>query len=322
MTPAGIGTALPRNAGRETSTQYTGKTRTAVRAAILVLGVALIGLAWSETMARLRSSERFGLVALEVSGIRLLSGDEVLDASGLAVGDNIFAVDLDAVALRLESLVWVRDARLERRPPDRLIVRINERRRDAWIDVRGQLFGLDAGGVLLPEQAMPAETPLDLDLPVIRNVPAVTVDAGTGTGEKLEAGDRLADSSLVAILGWWQRARLLDEDFSAQISELQPFGADGLRVILGGDGLEIRLPRRGALLRQHLLTLNRALPILFAAGARPGYVDLRFADQLVVGRPAAAPGHRVAPGQSARQPGARLTGRTQALPGKERPHHG
>ena len=270
----------------------------------------------------MKTAERFGLVALEVSGLRVLSGEDVLVASGLAVGDNIFAVDLDAVALRLESLVWVREARLERKPPDRLIVRVGERRRAAWIDVGGKLYGVDPVGVLLPEEAMPAETATDLDLPVIKNVQVIDARVGTGGGAVV-AGHQITDSTLVAMLDWWRQARAHDDGFSAQISELQPFGTDALRVILGGDGLEIRLPLQGVLLKEHLRTLNRALPIVYADCARPGYIDLRFAQQLVVGQLTATDERRAAPAPRARQTaGAKLTRRLTVPPEKERRHNG
>jgi cell division septal protein FtsQ len=82
----------------------------------VVAFAAVAAVAWPGVQHFLEAppSEDFSLVALEVKGLRLLNGDDILAASGLAVGDNIFHVDLNAVALRLDSLVWVRRARMER----------------------------------------------------------------------------------------------------------------------------------------------------------------------------------------------------------------
>ena len=276
--------------------------RAYTRACLLFFGAALLYAGWVETMSQMRSAERFALVALEVRGIRMLEGADVLDASGLAVGDNVFAVNLDSVALRLESLVWVRQARVERKPPDRLIVWVDERTREAWIDTGESMFGVDGDGVLLPEQAMPAETPKDLDLPVI-DLKIAGRDAAPEAGRGLVAGDTMNDSTLTAILGWWRHAREHDVSFSRQISELQPFGSDGLRVLLGGDGLEIRLPLTGERLGDHLQTLNSALPAVYGDVTDPGYVDLRFTDQLVVGSAESAATQRLQHKRNAPKPG-------------------
>ena len=259
--------------------------RSYTRACLLVFIVALIYAGWVETMSQMRSAERFALVALEVRGIRMLDGEQVLKASGLSVGDNIFAVDLDSVAVRVkERLVWVRTARVERKPPDRLVVWVDERRRRAWVEIEDRMFGVDEDGVLLPEQALASETSRDLDLPVIKNLRLA--ESGKSQGDepqKMAAGETVADSTLGAILAWWSQAREQDASFSDQISELRPFGEDALSVILGGDGLEIRLPIRGAKLGEQLHILNGALPAVYRDVVGPVYVDLRFVNQLVVG---------------------------------------
>jgi cell division protein FtsQ len=259
------------------------------RGCILVLAVVLLYAGWVETMSQMKDTERFALVALEVNGIRILDGDDVLDASGLRVGDNIFAVDLDSVATRLQSLVWVRTARVERKPPDRLVVWLDERRRDAWIDIGERMFGVDEDGVLLPEQATPAETSQDLDLPVIRDLPVGEGKAAAEARGKLAVGDVVADSTLTAILEWWCLVREQNDGFSRQISELRPFGTSDLTVMLVGDGLEVRLPLQTDDVGQHLQTLSSVLPFLYEELPSPGYVDLRFKDQLVVGQPRKLP---------------------------------
>ena len=146
------------------------------------------------------------------------------------------------------------------------------------------MFGVDEDGVLLPEQALASETSRDLDLPVIKNLRLA--ESGKSQGDepqKMAAGETVADSTLGAILAWWSQAREQDASFSDQISELRPFGEDALSVILGGDGLEIRLPIRGAKLGEQLHILNGALPAVYRDVVGPVYVDLRFVNQLVVG---------------------------------------
>ena len=86
-----------------------------------VLGAtALTWGAWQAEQSAI-ASPQFRVAALEVRGLRLLTGQEVLRSSGVQVGDGQFDVDLDAVARRLDSLVWVRTARVERKPPSWMV---------------------------------------------------------------------------------------------------------------------------------------------------------------------------------------------------------
>lgn|GEM_PF-1312182 len=275
---------------RLTSAERSGQSvesggRNYTKGCLLVFVAALLYAGWVETMSQMKKAERFALVALEVRGIRVLDGDEVLQASALSVGDNIFAVDLDSVATRLEEeLVWVRSARVERKPPDRLVVWVDERRRQAWMEISNRMFGVDEDGVLLPERPLSAETSKDLDLPVIRDVRLEDVDLEDG----MMAGEAVVDSTLGAMLSWWSLVREHDHAFGAQISELRPLGKHALRVTLAGDGLEIRLPLHGQALAEQLEVLTTALPAVFRDIADPAYVDLRFLNQMVVGTTGAA----------------------------------
>ena len=270
--------AMPAPVGARNGRTYT-------RGCLLVFLAALVYAGWVETMSQMQGAQRFALVALEVRGIRMLDGDEVLKASGLSVGDNIFAVDLDSVAVRLaKSLVWVRSVRVERKPPDRLVMWIDERRRHAWVEIDDRMFGVDEDGVLLPEQALSSETSADLDLPVIKDLQLEEWKrTKADVAQTITAGEAVADSTLGAILGWWGLARQRDVGFSSQISELRPFGKDALSVILAGDDLEIRLPIQGQDLGEQLHVLTTVLPTVYRDIANPVYVDLRFVNQLVVG---------------------------------------
>ncbi|MED5415111.1 MAG: FtsQ-type POTRA domain-containing protein, partial [Candidatus Latescibacterota bacterium] len=147
-------------------TAGTHRRRRVIVAAFLMFGTVVAGgLAARHALGEVPG---YRLVALEVHGLRLLSGEEILTASGLRPEDSIFDADLDDVAARIGELVWVRSARVERRPPDRLVVTLTERRRIAWLDWQGELFGLDEERVVLPRGRLTTEGVTDLDLPVIR----------------------------------------------------------------------------------------------------------------------------------------------------------
>ena len=161
---------------------------------LLIIGLVFAGVQISQLFA---TSSSFKLKAMEVQGLRLLDGQDILEASGLQVGDNIFDVDLETVGSRLEEVPWVKQALVVRKPPDRLIVSIVERRRLAWIEL-GQIYGIDRDGVLLPGRGEAMESYRDLDLPVVRGVKSVQ--------DSLDVGIVVVDSALVQVLDWWQQA--------------------------------------------------------------------------------------------------------------------
>jgi len=256
---------------RRQSTRRSLKDR--LRALVyLAAALLLAGAVWASVQVpRLfTESDRFGLKALQVTGLHFLSGADILEASGLQAGDNVFAVDLEEIGTRIEELPWVKTAVVARRPPDRLAVDIVERRRLAWIDL-GEIFGVDAEGVLLPAGRRAEESYRDLDLPVIRGL-----DCPTCT-----PGEALADSSLSVLLGWWQQASAADAEFCLNVSEIGLLKPGGIRLRMVGDGLEVRLladrvPERIRMLKKLMKRIYRECP-------EPAYIDMRFAGQVVVG---------------------------------------
>lgn len=239
-------------------------------ALVLAMGSAL---AAYQVVNFLGQGDLFGLRALEVGGLRLLDGDDVLAASGLEVGTNIFAVDLEEVEQRLENVCWIERAMVMRKPPDRLAVEIVERQRLAWVEL-GATYGIARDGVLLPKDQAPGESFADLNLPVISGLAAVS--------DTLQFGATVSDSTLVGLLGWWDEATAADAEFCLNVSRLEPLPGACVRLQMVGDGLEIRLPLDSV--ERNLRTLRRLMPRVYRDYPDPAYIDLRYTGQVVVGR--------------------------------------
>ena len=236
---------------------------------LFIIGLVFAGVQISQLFA---ASSSFKLNAMEVQGLRLLDGQDILEASGLRVGDNIFDVDLEIVGRRLEELAWVKQALVVRKPPDRLIVSIVERRRLAWIELE-QIYGIDRDGVLLPGRREAMESYRDLDLPVVRGLVNVQ--------DSLKVGVVVADSALVQVLDWWQQANAFDAKFCMNVSEIQPLEEGCINLRLVGDGVEVRLPIDRV--TERLSVLKRLMGRVYRECPEPAYIDLRFAGQVVVG---------------------------------------
>lgn len=242
------------------------------KSVLFLAAAGAVGWCVDRAPAVLATSERFQVHALEVDGLHVMSGSDILAASGLEAGDNLFATNLRQVQRGIEQLPWVRAASVQRKPPDRLIVRIAERRRIAWLDLN-QLYGVDASGVLLSSKRKGSESVHDLDLPVISGL-----DLGP---ESLAPGMIVPDSTVVEMLDWWQQVRAADNEFSLNISEIQPLGANDVRLHLVGDGLEVRLPRDRV--PERIKILKALMRRVYRECPAPAYIDMRFAGQAVVG---------------------------------------
>lgn len=240
--------------------------------ALLAVSVVVLVLAGWWISRLFVGSPDFGLRALEVRGLRLLRGQDILAASGLRQGDNIFAIELEEVNARLEQLPWVKQALIVRKPPDRLVVTIAERQRLAWIDL-GKIYGIDREGVLLPGRREEVETFADLDLPVISGMRSVP--------DSLRLGVAVADSVVARILDWWEQASACDAEFCMNVSEIQPLEDASIRLLLVGDGLEVRLPIDRV--PERLGVLKTLMRRVYRECPEPAYIDLRFAGQVVVG---------------------------------------
>jgi cell division protein FtsQ len=119
--------------------------------AAIVWAVAA-GLPRQATLGLATASSEAGFVVrqVEIEGAtnqpRLSIYREVLDGGS----DSMLLADLDAMRARLVELPWVKDASIQRRWPDRLHIRIEERKPAALWQYRGRLRLIDADGVVLP----------------------------------------------------------------------------------------------------------------------------------------------------------------------------
>ena len=262
--------------GKKSSAVSRGEGLSLKRLLLLLPLAGLISLVWViwEWRQSQAYAAQFELVAIEVNGLRLLTGEDVLVASGLEIGDNVLEVDLCAVANRLEAEPWVRRAVVVRKPPDRLVVELVERKRFAWV-VLDQTYGIDNEGVLLPASRLANETLTEVDLPVISGLmPAV---------DSLYAGMALVDTAGVLgdVLNWWKQATSVDPEFCMGISQIEGLSDEGIGLRLAGDGLEVRLPFDRV--DERLRELKRMMPRIYREYPNPAYIDLRYSGQLVVG---------------------------------------
>ena len=226
-----------------------------------VLALAALGVVW------LCSAPRFAVAEIEVAGHSRLSREEIVAASGIRPGVNLFRLDARAAVTRVEALAPVRRAELIRRFPNRVTFVVEERRPFTLVHA-GHLHWIDEQGVAVSRESRA----VPVALPVISGL----------TAEEL-ATARQAPSARVA--SGVSLIRLLlrsGSQLTIQISEIdvsRPEGpvlytVEGVEVRLGAEEWEARLPRLQGVLAQ-----------LASSGQSVTSIDLRFRDQVVLKTP-------------------------------------
>lgn len=93
--------------------------------------------------------------AVYVDGRKQTDRADILEAVGVDVGDAILGVDTTAVRRRVEALGWVARARVERRLPGTLVVRIAEREAAAIWQRDGEFVLIDRAGAVIGAEDVP-----------------------------------------------------------------------------------------------------------------------------------------------------------------------
>lgn len=216
--------------------------------------------------ASMLKTSRFAVERVEVTGQSRLSADEVVRASGLAPGQNLWSLDARRAVAGVEALRLVRRAEVVRAFPNRVTLFVEERQPFTLVNAGG-LHWVDEQGVLLG----PETRAVSVDAPVISGVGADEIRAaGRLPTERVALG--------VALLRALMRAQsgLLSEISEVDVSRPEGpvlYMLDGTEVRLGSEDWDGRLGRLSGVLGQ-----------LRASGQMVTSIDLRFRDQVVLRR--------------------------------------
>ena len=227
-----------------------------IGACLLLLAAVGVAVGW------LLTSPRFAITEVAVSGASRLTPEDVVAASGIGPGTNLFRLDRAGVIARLEALPLVRRADLVRRFPNRITISIEERRpftlvhagRLHWIDEHGVSLGAEPKAVAPTVPVITGLSPADLE----GHPPSPRVAAGI---------------SLLRVLLRSETALI------QQISEVDVCRPDG-PVLYTVEGVEVRIGAEDWEAR--LGRLQGVLAQVRAGGEAVSAIDLRFRDQVVL----------------------------------------
>ena len=211
----------------------------------------------------LLTSPRFTVTEVAVTGASRLRPEDVVAASGIGPGTNLFRLDRATVVARLEALPLIRRADMVRRFQNQVKLAVEERR-PFTLAHAGRLHWIDEQGVNLgPETRAVAPR-----APVITGLGPTDLAADGGPSPRVAAG-----ISLLRVL-LRSETTLLEQISEIDVSRPEGpvlYTVDGIEVRLGAEDWEGRLARLQGVLAQ-----------VRSGGEAVGAIDLRFRDQVVL----------------------------------------
>lgn len=93
-------------------------------------------------------SPYFQLEEVVISGCGRVTEKEIAALAGVKHFQNILAINLEETARRIRINPWVEDVELERELPDKLVIKVSEKRPIALIKKDGDIYFVDSDGVM------------------------------------------------------------------------------------------------------------------------------------------------------------------------------
>ncbi len=193
---------------------------------IIVVISASVLVAWG-LRRYLRSSPRFGLKTVLVSGNQRRSAHQIAKRADLRLGKNIFTVDEQSCKTAIEADPWIESAQVDKELPGSVQIKVTERDARLAASIDGQLYLIDSKGNLFKQldEGDPS------DLPIVTGVKAQMVRSD-------REGVTLRLRRVIDLLADLERERVAKR---YPIQEIH-VGAEGsLRVVVGLDAVALEL---------------------------------------------------------------------------------
>lgn len=179
----------------------------------IVVMMLILKIGWE----RAKSWSFFKITEIEISGNQRASREEIFILSGLKPGMGIFDFKLSEAVSGIQSHPWIKEARVSRQLPDRVLIFIREKEPSA-IMVSGEVYYLDSEWKVF-KKLIPGDK---LDYPVFTGL----------TLEDLQDKSSRKLALAKGALELWEMAKSSSILPSEQISEFHVAESTGLTLIL------------------------------------------------------------------------------------------
>jgi len=234
----------------------------------LVVG-ASIAVAW---VARhhVMTSPRFAVAEIQVDGEERRTEATIAGESGIEVGVNVFALDLDAAREKLLADPWIAQATLARRLPGTILIQVVERRAAAIVSLGDTFLATGEGEPF--KRLEPADP---VDLPLITGLrPESLTDDREGTMRTIRRGIDLAAEYERGQLA--RRAPLEEIHVSADGAFTIVVGRTATELVLGGPPFRRKLDQAARVFAELDKRGAKAEAIMLDNDGRPERVVVRM----------------------------------------------
>ncbi len=241
--------------------------RTVLGATLVVASSALV--AWA-ARRYVMTSPRFAVTDIEVVGSERRTPDAVSAESGLTVGANVFALDLDTARARILADPWIAEATLARRLPGTILVQITERKPAAVVALGDTVLVTPQGE---PFKRVEPGDPVDLPLVTGLRLDDLTADHDGATRTIRRAIDLAAEYDASTLS---RRSPLEEVHVGADGSFTLVVGRSATELVLGGPPFRRKLDQAARIVAE--LDKRGAKPdaIMLDNDGRPDRVVVRM----------------------------------------------
>lgn len=238
-------------------------------AGAVLIAAASVGVAWSARRCVLRSA-RFAITSVDVVGSVRRPPGLLAAESGLAVGTNVFAADLDAARDKLLRDPWIADAALVRRLPGTVVVQVAERRPAALVALDETMLATADG---VPFKSLEPGDPVDLPLVTGVTSDAMNADREGATRAIGRAIDLAAEYARSALA---KRAPLQEVHVGADGRFSLIVGHAGMELVLGGPPFRRKLDLASRVVAELERRGGKADAVMLDSESRPDRVVVRM----------------------------------------------
>jgi cell division protein FtsQ len=205
----------------------------------------------------------FSLKSLDITGNEGVSQDEVIKLANLRLKQNIFKIGLGDIERKIQKDKRVKSVETYRILPDKVAIRIEEKKPDLILNLSPELCGLSSEGEIIPLRKGEV-----YDLPLINGIKS----------RSFKSFSRAEEPKIVEALTFYKAVKEKLPELLDQISEIDVEDKDNLVIILVKSGARIFLGTGDFEKKiERFAWLEKASVV-----EECSYLDFRFKDQVIL----------------------------------------
>ncbi|MBR4874543.1 MAG: FtsQ-type POTRA domain-containing protein [Clostridia bacterium] len=191
----------------------------------------------------------FGISQISVTGNTIIASEDIIAASGIENGENVFRISGRKVVKALKKITYIEDAKVRRKFPARIIIDVDEATQDLIFDMPNEFAVATIEGRVLENLSDVTE----LTAPIVYGIDIKKAEIS----KKIEAEDEQGLDEHLERLKCFKEAPFwaeIDEFYVSDISNFIMYMKSGMKVTFGSvdniEGLKRKIKLMSKILEQ------------------------------------------------------------------------